>query len=65
MSWMKSSVTSYEVKSIDERIQSRFSNQVGEEIAIFTISVKEAEAYIELLQEAIKEAKKSKWYEED
>lgn len=63
MSWMKKIVNKVDVRSIDERVQSRYVNVQDEEIAVFTLDVEEAEAYIELLQKAIEEAKKSKYYQ--
>lgn len=63
MSWMKKIVNKVDVRSIDERVQSRYVNVQNEEIAVFTLDVEEAEAYIELLQKAIEEAKKSKYYQ--
>lgn len=60
--WTKS-VNEVEVHAIDESVQSRYSNKKGEEIAVFTIDVEEAEAYVDLLQKAIDQAKKSKYYQ--
>lgn len=64
MSWYKDGVDRYEVTPVDESIVMHCYNDSREEqIAVISFDVEGAEECVKLLQKAIEEAKKSKYYQ--
>lgn len=63
MSFYKWSAESYEIGPLEECIMIRHYNDDGEQISVLGLYVDEAEEYVKMLQEAIEEAKKDKYYQ--
>ncbi len=58
-------IDSVEVHAIDETVMNYYFDEDDQKVATFDLTVEEAESYVELLQEAIKKAKESKYYQKE